>query len=155
MRYLKGNCEGKPCQSCGEIIQVYSTSGLCRKCFHKRRGEGRRKGPRGALKEWKFYCDTCGTPITDGGKCEACRQGDKDRLLSYRVFRGISEHRYIYQKRVGEIPEGYIIHHLNGLKGDNRIENLLAMDRSLHNGKEHILALQLRIRFLEESLASK
>jgi len=30
--------KGQPCKQCHEIIEVYSTSGYCRKCWHKRRG---------------------------------------------------------------------------------------------------------------------
>ena len=32
------NYQGQPCKGCGEIIQVFSSSGYCRKCFHKKRG---------------------------------------------------------------------------------------------------------------------
>lgn len=85
-------------------------------------------------------------------ECEACRQGDRERLSQYRVFCGMAEHRYIYQKQIGNIPVGYIIHHLNGLKGDNRIGNLKAMPRTAHTGKEHIAALEVRIKELEERL---
>ncbi len=29
---------GEPCKGCGQIILVYSSSGYCRECWHKRRG---------------------------------------------------------------------------------------------------------------------
>jgi len=32
------NYEGEPCKECGEVITVYSASGYCRKCWHKKRG---------------------------------------------------------------------------------------------------------------------
>lgn len=35
-----------------------------------------------------------------------------------------SESRYIWEKNYGKIPKGMIIHHVNGNKKDNRIENL-------------------------------
>jgi len=70
-------------------------------------------------------------------------------MARYRTFHGIPEHRYVYEKRVGPIPPKYIVHHMNGLKGDNRIENLVAIARRSHNGKEHIYLLQERIRELE------
>jgi Flp pilus assembly protein protease CpaA len=36
----------------------------------------------------------------------------------------ITEHRYVWQKINGKIPKGFIIHHINRIKDDNRIENL-------------------------------
>ena len=34
------------------------------------------------------------------------------------------EHRYVWTQHNGEIPKGMQIHHINGKKKDNRIENL-------------------------------
>ena len=34
------------------------------------------------------------------------------------------EHRYVWTQHNGEIPKGMQIHHINGKKNDNRIENL-------------------------------
>lgn len=42
-------------------------------------------------------------------------------------------HRLIYEEEYGEIPEGYVIHHLNSIKTDNRIENLQCIKRGLHS----------------------
>lgn len=35
---MEKNCQGEKCLDCGEIIHVYSKSGLCRPCFRKSRG---------------------------------------------------------------------------------------------------------------------
>ena len=35
-----------------------------------------------------------------------------------------SEHRYVWTQAHGEIPKGMVIHHINGIKTDNRLENL-------------------------------
>ena len=33
-------------------------------------------------------------------------------------------HKFTWEKHFGKIPKGYQIHHINGIKNDNRIENL-------------------------------
>lgn len=41
-------------------------------------------------------------------------------------------HRYVWEHEVGTIPKGCHIHHLNGDKSDNRIENLAILTASGH-----------------------
>ena len=41
-------------------------------------------------------------------------------------------HRYVWEKEKGAIPDNYDIHHLNGIKSDNRIENLECLSKSEH-----------------------
>ena len=41
-------------------------------------------------------------------------------------------HRLIYEDHYGEIPKGYIVHHKNENKLDNRIENLELLSRAEH-----------------------
>lgn len=64
----------------------------------------------------------------------------------------IAEHILVWEKVNGKpLPKGYIIHHLNGIKSDNRPCNLAAMSSKRHS---HILpAKAKRIRELEIEVA--
>lgn len=42
------------------------------------------------------------------------------------------EHRLVWEQHHGELPDGWIVHHLNGDRIDNRIENLHAMPADEH-----------------------
>lgn len=51
--------------------------------------------------------------------------------------RRVLEHRWVWQQAHGPIPPRGIIHHRNGVKSDNRLENLkLVANLSAHN-EEH------------------
>lgn len=39
-------------------------------------------------------------------------------------------HRLVYEAWIGNIPNGYDIDHINGIKTDNRVSNLRAVPRS-------------------------
>ena len=40
------------------------------------------------------------------------------------------EHRYVWEQAHGDIPKGMHIHHINGKKDDNRLENLSLISRT-------------------------
>jgi len=63
------------------------------------------------------------------------------------------EHRLIWEQANGKIlPDGWIVHHLNGIKDDNRLENLYAIPRAAHSRLEMAGAYKKRIRQLEAEL---
>lgn len=64
----------------------------------------------------------------------------------------VFEHILVWEKTHGKpVPKGWIVHHLNGIKSDNRPENLVAMPKGAHSSlaKPYIE----RIQQLERELA--
>jgi len=58
----------------------------------------------------------------------------KGYVLIWIEGRGyVKEHRYVWEKHFGKIPKGYIIHHKNENKEDNRIENLECITKKVHD----------------------
>ena len=56
--------------------------------------------------------------------------------VRWRKGKLCQEHRLVWESIHGPIPSGYHIHHLNGDRLDNRVENLEIMSASAH-GKLH------------------
>jgi endogenous inhibitor of DNA gyrase (YacG/DUF329 family) len=54
-------------------------------------------------------------------------------MINLPQTKGIKYHRYLWEKENGRIPEGYVIHHINGIKTDNRLDNLQLMEAGAHS----------------------
>ena len=123
----------------------------------------------------KRVCSKCGTSIGRGktGLCIVCwrsyNRGEnasnwKGGFSLYKTItingRQVMEHRLVWEQANGKIPNGWVIHHLNGNRKDNRLENLLALPNGQHwsnhgrkASRQKFLedALRVRIRELEKS----
>ena len=64
----------------------------------------------------------------------------------------MNKNREVWQEAHGEIPKGWLVHALNGNKGDTRLENLAAVPRyPIHLGQV-TAPYMMRIKNLERLL---
>lgn len=91
----------------------------------------------------KYIVSNCGNIINlnwhNSGKSVLCKQTtDSSGYLQVGINRVMkSVHRLVWETFVGPITEGYDVHHKNGNKKDNRLENLCLIElhrhRKMHN----------------------
>lgn len=163
-----------PCRLCGTSFKAARIDAMwCPDCKAIRRkeisvaAEHRHKGP----------CSVCDKPTARRSSlCLACENrrrataylGDNNpnwqggRILDDKGYVHIRvkpngrnpyrpEHRLVWEKTHGKpLPKGWAVHHLNGVKDDNRPENLLGVSRRDHHTQHRVY--EARIRQLEEEV---
>jgi predicted DNA-binding protein YlxM (UPF0122 family) len=71
----------------------------------------------------------------------------------------VKEHRLVWYNAYGEIPKGYHVHHRNGDKLDNRLENLELLSHRKHRDVlpellRRVAELEEQVRRLQDELSS-
>ncbi len=158
----------KNCLDCGILFKPKSpVAKRCDGCrLSKRREWGREATRKSRLNHnYQDKCPVCGGLKMKVAKmCDPCRRkSNTERAATiptldsngYRTLRvdgvEISEHRKIMQDNIKRKLHSYeIVHHLNGIRTDNRIENLVITDKRHHESRTFIKKLQERIRMLEQ-----
>ena len=126
-----------PCLVCG--IAICKKARLCVTCENKRRTREHHpswKGGRYLSKGYVFVACQSGTP-------------GKGKGAFYQ-----REHIVVWEQTYGKpLPKGWVVHHLNGVRDDNRPENLLAISRREHHNLGVLATFyRQRIRALEQQL---
>lgn len=128
-----------PCKACGNKLWI--TKGMYKISITK-----------------EFFCDRiCDTKRKYMGENPTLRGGYINKTSGYHYIRKNGKpylkHRAIMEQSLGRILKTEEqIHHLNGIRNDNRLENLKVVSNRDHPSQtiKYIQALQKRIRDLEK-----
>lgn len=162
----------KICRQCGKSFKAKTPFNLfCSACFKYRRTK--RVGARVATQyERGLVCPVCSEHKSEYAiRCKTCFTKEHPLLrhlnsIGNRVKMGdyvaihlpdhprarwgyVAEHILVWEQwHHKRLPKGWDVHHLNGIKNDNRPQNLLALPHAEH--ARYIQFLQTRIRELEQ-----
>jgi len=65
----------------------------------------------------------------------------------------IAEHIIVWEETHGrQLPHGWVVHHINGVRSDNRPNNLLAVPKAHHSPALRVKEVQKRLRVVEAEL---
>ena len=116
------------------------------------REQGRRKWRSGAYNGfWKG-----GKHVTRQGYIRILITPDDPLYSMATKSNYVLEHRYVVAQHVGRVLSNTeIVHHLNGVKADNRLHNLVLVAKNNHPTDNVRKLLQKRIRELEGQLSQR
>ena len=136
-----------PCSKCGrerwvllrKILTGKMVTTLCRACWTKHsytRGADNPnwRGGKHTIKGYVFYYITSDDPLFPMAHKSSCPTG------AY-----IPEHRYVMAQHLGRLLQSReIVHHKNGVRGDNRLENLELIEGRTSHHSYNLLQLELK-----------
>ena len=135
------------CQECGKSFTRYeseikrSKNHFCsRECGYIF-WRGRDKKPKDGDPSWHIN--------SRGYSCYTVHK--RNKITGVKKSHRIYQHRMVVEKHLGrKLKNEEIVHHMNGVKTDNRIENLSVCNNHTHH--LFIKELRDRIKFLEDKL---
>jgi len=147
MTNKKWYISGKKKCKCGKII--CDEAKRCKSCHAKRLHKLHLFGqPPFGKKHWKW---TNGRTLKTGYWLILSPNHPNKNARGY-VF----EHRLVMEKHLGRyLTKEEIVHHINGIRTDNRLENLLLVTQKNHpiDYFKWKIVLQKRIRYLEKKIS--
>lgn len=150
---------GKPrCTHCNKLLSDY-TSKVCRKCYAEKSIGSTNPNWRGGIPK----CIDCGKKLSDyvSVRCKKCKGDSQQGELNPNWIGGrvkkdgyiylykpnhpnsnkqgyIFEHRYVVSEIIGRpLTNEDVIHHINHISDDNRIDNLMLTTKKEHR-QQHL-----------------
>lgn len=147
-RRVPGNA---PCWECKG--RAHRERSICPDCG----GKKTRQSPR---------CGRCAGKLRQGERSRNWKGGRYFNSNGYVMIWGrnhprahsngyVLEHIRVWMAAYGPVAAGHVLHHLNGVKSDNRLENLATLPRGKHETLSLIHAMQARIHALETLLSDR
>ena len=155
-RRYRGKYIFHACEGCGKTRWVPIKKGIpesvrCRVCVHENHH----------ATGWK-----CGRHIDSNGYIHIYTERDNPYYSMANVDHYISEHRLVMAGHLDRCLQSWeIVHHLNGIKDDNRIENLqlvtgiqhkqiTVMQSEIKHLQDRVIALEAKIVLLRGNIGS-